>query len=453
MGATSQVESSTASDRGRGYFLLPGTWEQRLAFICDMVRELSRQTDPQTMVQAYGRRMRQILPSDVGLSLSRRDLERPRVRVTRSSTWEHTPNPWKERDRLPVFDGGLLSSLIWGDEPVIIPDLREDSRWSADDPAAQYLAGMRSLVAVPLYDRGVAMNMVVVMRREVHAFEADVLPEHVWMANLFGRATQNLVSSEQVKAASAEVRRAYDALDKEMKVVGDIQRSLLPVELPKIDTLDLAAHYQTSKRAGGDYYDFFPLPDGRWGILIADVSGHGTPAAVIMAVTHSIAHAHCGEPSPPSRMLEFLNRRLAARYTNGSGTFVTAFYGIYDPAERRLTFSSAGHCPPRIRGLDGSVAAVDVARGLPLGIDPAERYWDCTAVLKPGEMLVLYTDGITEARDASGEFFGTERLDRVIGGCGGTAGEAAACILADLDAFARGAAAGDDRTLLAMRVS
>src|SRR5436305_8120334 len=110
----------------RGYFILPGSPEERLSFIVEMMREVSRQTDAQTMVQTYSRRMRQILPSDVGLSLSRRDLERPRYRITRSSTWEDAPNPWKQRERLPVFDRGLLGALIYGDEPAVIDDLHAD---------------------------------------------------------------------------------------------------------------------------------------------------------------------------------------------------------------------------------------------------------------------------------------------------------------------------------------
>src|SRR5205807_7076210 len=131
-------------------------------------------------------------------------------------------------------------------------------------------------------------------------------------------------------------------LDRELKVVGDIQRSLLPAELPRVATLDLAAHYQPAQRAGGDYYDFFPLPDGQWGVFIADVSGHGTPAAVLMAVTHCIAHTHPGPPLPPARVLEYLNHHLSTRYTNLNGDFVTAFYGIYDSSSRGLTYASAG---------------------------------------------------------------------------------------------------------------
>ncbi len=93
------------------------------------------------------------------------------------------------------------------------------------------------------------------------------------------------------------------------KLYADIQRSLLPKTIPTIPGLGLAAHYQTSQWAGGDYYDFFPLTDGRWGIMIADVSGHGTPAAVMMAITHSIAHAYPGPPDPPAAMLEHVNQR------------------------------------------------------------------------------------------------------------------------------------------------
>src|SRR5262249_62094850 len=126
-----------------------------------------------------------------------------------------------------------------------------------------------------------------------------------------------------------ELRQADEDLDRELKIVADIQRSLLPARLPRIPTVDLAAHYQPARRAGGDYYDFFPLPDDRWGIFIADVSGHGTPAAVLMAVTHSIAHTRPGPPMPPRTLLDYLNDHLSTRYTSTNRTFATAFSPIY----------------------------------------------------------------------------------------------------------------------------
>src|SRR4051794_20444114 len=123
---------------------------RRLSIIVDTMREISRQTDPQVIAKIYGQRMRQLMPFDRFMALSRRDLTRPRYRITRSSLWKDEVNPWLERDRLPLLAGGLLADLIWGDEPRIIDDL--SAVVESGDPAAEYLAGMGSLVAIPHYD-------------------------------------------------------------------------------------------------------------------------------------------------------------------------------------------------------------------------------------------------------------------------------------------------------------
>lgn len=417
-------------------------WPQRLVEVVEMMRTLSAQTDPQQLVQFYGERMSAIFPNDGRLSLSRRDLVYPWFRITRSDRHDRELNPWKHRERLPMFEGGLLGELIYTGEPRIIDDLQVE----ASDPAADYLEGTRSLVALPLFENGVSMNMVVLLRREPNGFAAERLPEHVWLSNLFGRATSNLVLSE-------ELREAYEAVDRELKTVANIQRSLLPPQLPRTPGLEIGTHYQTSQRAGGDYFDFFELPDGKLGILIADVAGHGTPAAVMMAVLHAIAHGHPGIPSPPSRLLEFVNHRLATRYTPGHGTFVTAFYGIYDPANRSLVYSNAGHNPPRVRrGCGRGNTLLDRAVHLPLGIVPEERYSDATVTLEPNDQLTLYTDGITEARDEAGEMFGTDRLDAVLIDCQQTAGDSVRRINHAVDEFTRHTAPHDDRTLVILRV-
>jgi sigma-B regulation protein RsbU (phosphoserine phosphatase) len=234
-------------------------------------------------------------------------------------------------------------------------------------------------------------------------------------------------------------------------VVADIQRSLLPRELPRIPTMDLSVHYQTSRRAGGDYYDFFELPDGRWGFLIADVAGHGTPAAVLMAVTHSIAHTLNEEPDPPSKLLNFVNRHLCARYTYQNGTFVTAFYGIYDPRDRTITYANAGHNPPRHKR-QGSIVLGSLEGGanLPLGIEPAESYADSAQKFWPGDGLIFYTDGITEARNPKGEMFGSERLDEILlsGDGASTAADLCRRTIDVLNEFTEGRPPADDRTLL-----
>jgi sigma-B regulation protein RsbU (phosphoserine phosphatase) len=417
-------------------------WRERLDLIVATMREMSRQTDPQQMRRDYAERMRRLLPVDASLSLSRRDLTAPHVRITRSSRWREDVNPWKEQDRLPVLRGGLLSELIYGDQPRFLDDVRV----GADDQAAEYLDGFRSLLAVPLYDRGVSLNMVLFLRREPHAFNPEQFPELVWMSNLFGRAIHNLVLSEQLK-------EAYEAVDYELKTVADIQRSLLPAKMPTIPTMGVAAYYQTSHRAGGDYYDFFPLPEGNWGILIADVSGHGTPAAVLMAVTHSLAHTYPGPATPPAEMLNYLNRHLTRLYTNHSDTFVTAFYAIYDPADRTFTYSSAGHNPPRLKRCeDGTLALLDRAQGLPLGISPVESYRQQTHQLVQGDQLVLYTDGITEADNGEGEMFGLARMDKVLENCSVGASDLLQSVLAAVEEFTAGRPAHDDRTLLVMKI-
>jgi sigma-B regulation protein RsbU (phosphoserine phosphatase) len=299
-----------------------------------------------------------------------------------------------------------------------------------------------------MYDRGAALNMILLLRREPGAFKAEQFPQLVWMSNLYGRATHNLV-------LSGELREAYEAVDYDLRTVADIQRSLLPTTLPNIPTLDIAAHYQTSKRAGGDYYDFFELPGGKWGILLADVSGHGTPAAVLMAVTHSIAHTLHGDPDPPSALLAFINRHLTARYTNDSGKFVTAFYGIYDPSTRTLRYSSAGHCPPRVcRGNGGPFEEMAEGVGLPLGIEPGAAYRDAVARFAPGDTIAFYTDGITEARgDDGNDLFGTDRLDEVLRRCGDrAAGDLIDETLKAVDTFTSGRPPSDDRTLLFVKV-
>ena len=422
---------------------LGADWREQLAFVVETMKEMSSHTDPQEMRQAFSRRMRTLLPVDSSLSLSRRGLDFPQYRITRASRWEEDINPWKEKHRLPLLQGGVIAEWIYGDEPLLLDDFHVD----AEDPAYEYLSGFRSVAVIPLYDGGVARNMVLLLRREPAAFSKEQFPQLVWISNLYGRATHNLVLSEQLK-------EAYQAVNYELQVVAQIQRSILPSHMPHIPNLSVAAYYQTSQQAGGDYYDFFSLPQGRWGFLIADVSGHGTPAAVLMAVTHALAHTYQGDHHRPGLLLEHLNRELFRLHTSRSDTFVTAFYAIYDPQTRRMEYASAGHNPPRLkRCQDGSLALLDQAGGLPLGITPVQEYRSASLQLVPGDQVVLYTDGITEAHDPSGNQFGLARLDRALTKCEVGASDLLRAVIDELDQFTKEMPAHDDRTMLVLKVS
>lgn len=420
----------------------PATWQERLHHIVETMREMSTHTDPQAMVQSYSNRMRRLVPDNTFIALSRRDLPAGKYRITRTTKWANSINPWKEKDKLPILDGGLLGKLLYEGKPQLLPQI--DVR--PDDPAFEYLKEQQSLIAIPHFDQGESLNMVVILRKEKDGFDPNEFPEQVWISNLFGRATHNLMLREQVQDA-------FDAVDRELKAVAAIQRSLLPKNLPQVPGLDLAAYYHTSARAGGDYYDIFPLPNNLWGILIADVSGHGTPAAVLMAVTHSIVHSYPGPAVPPGEMLQYVNQRLAAAYTSDVEAFVTAFFAVYDPATRKITYANAGHPPPRLKRCStGTLKSLEGERALPLGIFDNTNYVDKTVELIQGDQLLFYTDGITEAHNLTGQMYGTERLDAVLNNCGITAQGLLDEVLASVESFTEGRNAEDDRTMVVMKV-
>ena len=153
----------------------PDDWDRRLFLIEDMMRDMSRHTDPQAMVESYAERVRQFFPVRRRLSLSRRGMAFPHFRITRSTTWSENINPWKEKDRLPALQGGLLAELIYGDKTAVLDDLT----WAADDPAGEYFAGQRSLLAIPMFDQGESLNMVVLFHEEPNAFPREQIPDLV----------------------------------------------------------------------------------------------------------------------------------------------------------------------------------------------------------------------------------------------------------------------------------
>jgi sigma-B regulation protein RsbU (phosphoserine phosphatase) len=415
----------------------PRHWRARLAASVDAVRELSRSTDPQDAYAVFARRLNELFPVGRQMTVSRRGLRPPQYRVTRYSLWTDPADPWREPHRLPVHGGGLLADLVYGGQPRLVPDLQ----LTTDDPAAEYLGGQRSVLGIPLFDQGAAPNMLVLAREGPDGFPRDRIPDLVLLGNLFARATRTLASSRAV-------REAYDAVDYELQTVAGIQASLLPDRVPDVPGLDVAVHYRAAGRAGGDYYDFFPLPGGRLGVLVADASGHGAPAAVLMAIAHSVAHTRPDPPARPGELLTHLNHHLTRRYTRQTGNFMTAFYAVFDPAAGTLAYASAGHNPPRVARADGTRAVLNRAQRLPLGINPDEVYPEQAVPLRPGDRVALFTDGVIEAVGPGGDVFGPDRLDAALPAGPGSADAAVRAVLRDLSAFTADAPPGDDRTVV-----
>jgi len=252
-------------------------------------------------------------------------------------------------------------------------------------------------------------------------------------------------------AQSEELRRAYRELDAECRNVGRIQRALVPESEPDVAGCEVASFYETARRAGGDYFDFFPLEDGSWGVLVADVSGHGADAAVVMAMLRTLFHTLPAPlPEPPTVLCE-VNRYMCELAIGGS--FATAVLGVLSADAEKFCYASAGHEPPLlVRASTGDVEALEVRGGFPLGVMPDGEFSQAETQLSSGDTLLLYTDGITEAFDPEGETFGRERLRRVLSTSAPGGAEAVRdALLAVLCDFTHGRPPHDDQTLVVVR--
>ena len=255
------------------------------------------------------------------------------------------------------------------------------------------------------------------------------------------------------RGLTERIIRANESLDREALAVGQLQRKLLPDRMPELAGYSWEIHYATSTRAGGDYYDFVPLRGGRLGVFIGDATGHGAPAAVLMGMAKALLRADGASLELPDRVMERLNGQLAQVLP--SGWFLTACYAVLDPGEGRLDYSQAGHeSPVVVRAASGATEQLGDCGGLPLGTFAEARYPSGSEVLEPGDTLVLFTDGVTEAMSPERELFGVERLRAALGGTHQVAlARMKQRLLASLAEHTRGAPVADDTTFLLLRRS
>jgi predicted ATPase/transcriptional regulator with XRE-family HTH domain len=240
---------------------------------------------------------------------------------------------------------------------------------------------------------------------------------------------------------------AIDAQTRELRFAAEIQAGLLPAALPQPSGWQLAALLLPARETSGDFYDCIALPDGRLVLVIADVAGKGLGAALYMATARAILRSLLSfGTTAPAMLLAELNARLLEDTT--ASLFITTFIGLLDPADGTLTYANAGHPPPLLLSAGGHHPQPLNPTGLVLGIENAATWRDEQCALTPGAQLLLYTDGVTEAQDAAGEFFENERLLAVLRT--GDAATLIATVHAAVTAFAGSAPQYDDITLLAV---
>lgn len=432
----------------------------RIKIIVDLLRDASLAREPSDVFQVFGPRMWRIRPMEFFVSVSTRGLPSGSYKITRYYDVREfqrladsgrgglpetvNPNPWATFHQLPTHSTGFIADCIKGGTPKLFSDL--DIK---DDPVfGSRLSEFKSAIASPLYDRGEVLNWSIQLRRAPNAFDEDIFEDAMMLGNLIGAITRNLV-------ALKEVERLNKVLTSQFEEVARVQQSLLPERMPEIPGLAVATSYLTSDQAGGDYYDFLPMPGNKLGILVADVSGHGAGAATIMAMLRAILHCYSGGDGSAGGVLRFANHRLVASRLEGN--FVTAFFGVFDPATARLNYASAGHNPPRFfSAATRSIRGIEDGAGLPLGISEDLDVLSEDLQLLPGDSIVLYTDGITEAfgsgsRAGNLDMFGEKRLDEAVLSSDGRPDTIIENIHRALFAHTQARTRADDQTLVALQ--
>jgi serine phosphatase RsbU (regulator of sigma subunit) len=202
----------------------------------------------------------------------------------------------------------------------------------------------------------------------------------------------------------------HEKVVQEMAQAGRVQESFLPEEIPEISGWEISAMLQPARETSGDFYDFIQLPEGRMGIVVADVADKGMGAALYMTTCRTLIRTYAGEhPDEPEQALAESNRRILAD-THG-GLFITVFYGVLDPASGTMAYCNAGHNPPFLFSPENDGAHQALTRtGMPLGIIEEASWEQEVITLNTGEVLVAYTDGVTEAQNTQEEFYEEARL-------------------------------------------
>lgn len=275
------------------------------------------------------------------------------------------------------------------------PDVRVDEYYIACDESTM------SELAIPLHVEDRLVGVFMASHHELDAFPPEQRRLLQALCDHFAVAVRNASLFQQE-------RREREKMSLDGREARAIQQALLPKSCPSIPGFTVRGLCIPAGAVGGDWYDFIPLQDGRWGLVLADVSGKGTAAALLMSATRGMLRSLAETASGPGEVLARLNRLLVDDFP--SGKFVTMVYAVLDPIRRTLTYASAGHLRPLLLENDGT-RFLNSERGIPLGLGFGS-YSELEIPLSADSRLVFYSDGITEAANSSDEEYGSARLER-----------------------------------------
>lgn len=276
-----------------------------------------------------------------------------------------------------------------------------------DSPALRDLKAAGVKLAVPLVSQGELIGVLNLgPRLSEQEYSSD---DRKLLDDLAAQAAPALRIGQLVREQEAEAAMRQ-RFEQELEVAHLIQQHFLPKKLPDVPGWQVAAYYQPAREVGGDFYDVIPLPDGRIGFVVGDVTDKGVPAALIMSATRSLLRASAQRLIEPGAVLERLNEQMSPDMPEKM--FVTCLYGVLNPATGHLRFANAGHDVPYVKTAHGIEELR--ARGMPLGLMPGMDYEEKEITLAPGDRVLLHSDGIAEAHDADREMFGFPRLSQTM---------------------------------------
>jgi sigma-B regulation protein RsbU (phosphoserine phosphatase) len=296
---------------------------------------------------------------------------------------------------------GIIGRVLEREKGVVVSEV------SRDPDYVRAREETRSEMAAPLIGSGEKAIGVINLESDLpNAYDHTDLQ----MLEMFASMVAIAIEKAELHKELLDKRR----LESELMIAAQVMDRLMPGRPPDIKNFAVAGRSLASAAVGGDYYDFIELGGGRYGLVVADVSGKGVPAALIMASFRAYLHALLRNDFSLRAVFSRLNRLLLKGAEERH--FVTSFYAELDAEERRIFYVNAGHNPPLLVRADGSSTQLSTG-GIPLGIMTSATYSEDIAYFRRGDVLVLYTDGITEAQNPDGRFFGLQRLEQIVRRC------------------------------------
>lgn len=402
-----------------------------LALLYDISLEMSSTLEVEDLVRKIAAAVRQKInyhSFSIFLLDEKQGLLRPEF-VIRSNEREN------QKLVLPLGTG-LIGTAAKMNAPLRIGDVTQDPRY------LNVHTETRSELVVPLASKGRVVGVV-----DLESTQPDYFTEYHerFLMTLASRIASSLVNAElHTRVAENESR-----LGREMKIAREIQRQLMPDEVPSIPPLQVAVLFKPVAQLGGDLYDWIAFDDGRLALVIGDVAGKGAPAALYGALSSGVIRTRAGRKYPPGQMLELVNKTLYQRPIEGQ--YIAVTYAIYEPQTKTIALSNSG-LPYPLLVRSGQPIFLDIG-GIPLGLFPDSKYEETSVQLQTGDVLVFYSDGVVEMRNDAGEEFGQKRLSEIVrGNHERTPEEIVKFVSAALAEFIGRVRPSDDRTMIVAKM-